>query len=277
MNLYTIFILPFYVPILNGVLYLVKVLPGHDLGVAIILVTLAIKLVLYIPSLAAIKSSRQLQTLQPRLKAIQKQYKGDKEGLAREQMKLYKESKVNPLSSCLPTLIQFPILIALYQVFFVGLSLDQNHIIQAKELAHVWGPLRDHFSTTALNNISFGFLDLTKTGVFKFPEFFSWNLVLGLLAGAGTYWQTKMLASPPEPKIEGAKDEDFTSTLNRQNKVLMPLLFAFISFKFSAGLALYWVFSTIFTIIQQYIFLRRHPMAPAAAPTTGVTTTPTPQ
>lgn len=263
--LYLIFILPFYVPILNAVLFLVKALPGHDLGVAIILVTIAIKVVLYIPSLSAIKSSRQLQSLQPRLNAIKQQFKNDKEGLAREQMKLYKESRVNPFSSCLPTLIQFPILIALYQVFFNGLNLDAHHIVHASQQAHLWGSLRTYFATTPINTISFHFLDLTKTGSFELSKLLSWNLVLALLAGAATFWQTQMLASPKEPKIKEAKDEDFTSAMNRQNKYLMPLLFAFISFRFSAGLALYWFVSSLFTVIQQYFFLKRHPLSSPGA------------
>src|SRR5688572_13352355 len=102
-----------YQPIFNTVLYFHKILPGQDMGLAIIIVTILIKLLLYTPSLAAIRSSRQLSTLQPKLKALQEKYKNNKEELAKEQMKLYRESKINPLSSCLPILIQLPILYAL--------------------------------------------------------------------------------------------------------------------------------------------------------------------
>src|SRR6266850_5467507 len=116
-----------YQPILNALLWLVKELPNHDLGLAIIIVTLAIKGIFYLPSLSAIRASRALQTLQPRLKELQERYKNDREALAREQMKMYRESKVNPLSSCLPLLIQLPFLYALYRVFFNGLHLDSHH------------------------------------------------------------------------------------------------------------------------------------------------------
>lgn len=253
-----------YDPILNALLYLQRALPGHDMALAILLLTLAIKGIFYLPSLAAIRSSRQLQTLQPKLKNLQEQYKNDREGLAREQMKLYKESKVNPLSSCLPLVIQLPFLYALYRVFFNGLHADSHGLLIASQLKHVYPALREYFATVPLHTITLGGLDLGK----------SHNIILAVLAGASQFWQTKMLAAPKEPKTKGARDEAMTSAINKQATYLFPILTLYISYTFAAGLALYWLISTLFTIVQQYIFLRQHPLPPKALPdpTHGSTT-----
>jgi YidC/Oxa1 family membrane protein insertase len=240
-----------YEPILNGLLYVQKILPNHDMGLAIILVTLLIKGILYIPSLAAIRSSQQLQSLQPKLRALQQQYKNDREGLAKEQMKLYKDSKVNPLSSCLPILIQLPILIGIYQVFFNGLKLDDQGLLVKEQLEHVYHWLRDYYSTTPINTLFLNFLDITK----------SHNIPLALLAGATQFWQSKMLAAPKEPKTPEARDEALTSTMNRQMTYIFPVVTLLFTYNLPAALGLYWVASTVFTIVQQYIFLRSHKIA----------------
>lgn len=237
-------------PLFNALLYIQKVLPGHDLGLAIILLTLLIKAALYIPSLSSIRASRQLQTLQPQLKAIQELYKNDREKLAQEQMKLYKESKVNPLASCLPLIIQIPFFIGLYQVFITGLKIDTNGILHPDVLKHVYPALRGYYETTAINPMFLSFINLSGKH----------NIVLAVMAAAFQFWQTKMLASPPEPKIKEAKDESMTSAMNKQMMYLLPLFTGYISYTFPAGLALYWVTQSVLTIAQQYVFLRRHPI-----------------
>lgn len=251
-----LFDIAIYEPILNALLFIQKILPGHDVGIAIILVTLLIKGILYVPSLAAIRSSRQLQTLQPRLKEIQEKYKNDRETLAKEQMKLYKESKVNPLSSCLPVLIQLPILIGLYRVFFDGLKIGADGMLVDAQLSHVYHWLREYFTTTPLNTMFLNFVDITKNH----------NVILALLAGGSQFWQSRMLAAPKEPKTPEARDEAMTSAMNRQMMYIFPVITLIFTYNLPAGLGLYWVTSTVFTIVQQYIFLRTHKMAngPAA-------------
>lgn len=253
----TWFTVGIYEPLFNGLLFLVKYIPGHDLGLAIILLTLIIKFALYIPSLSSIRASRQLQTLQPQLKKIQEQYKNDKEKLAQEQMKLYRDSKVNPLASCLPLIIQIPFFIGLYQVFIGGLKIDANHLLQGSELSHVYPALRAYFEQTPINTMFLGFIDLGKSGGVA-------NIVMALVAGGAQFWQTKMLAAPKEPKLKEAKDESMTASMNKQMTYLLPLFTAYLAYKFPAGLGLYWVVQSAFTIVQQYIFLRRHPLTPPA-------------
>ncbi len=252
----TWFTVGIFEPLFNALLYIQKLLPGHDLGIAIILLTLVIKAALYIPSLSGIRASRQLQTLQPKLKAIQTQNKDNKEKLAQEQMRLYKESKVNPLSSCLPLLIQIPFFIGLYQVFISGLKIDHNGILGAAELKHIYPFLRGYYEATPINTMFLGFVNLVgKKGVA--------NIVFALLAGATQFWQTKMLAAPKEPHIKEARDESLTSATNKQMTYMLPLFTAYLAYTFPAGLALYWTTQSVLTIAQQYVFLRRHPLTPA--------------
>lgn len=244
-----------YLPTFNALLYLEKILPGHDLGLAIIIVTLVIKFILYFPSLSAIRASRQLQTLQPRLKQLQQQYKNDKETLAREQMKLYKESRVNPAASCLPVLLQLVVFYQLYQVFLNGLKIDEHGLLRPEQVQQLYGPLQAYFSSNPINTMFAHFVDVTK----------SHNIALAAIAGAAQYWQSKMLASPKEPNIPAARDESVTSTVNKQMLYILPLFTAYFTYRFPAGLALYWTVSSLFTIAQQYLFLSSHPVTPTPA------------
>ena len=152
-----------FVPTFNALMFLEKVLPGHDLGLAIILVTVVIKLVLYIPSLAAIKASRQLQEIQPLDKALQAKYKDNPQQLAQERMKLYKEHKVNPAASCLPMIIQILVFYQLYQVFLNGLKVTDAGLLQPDHIKELYGPLRDYFTTHPLNTHFLGVIDLRAT------------------------------------------------------------------------------------------------------------------
>lgn len=251
-----------YVPIYNALLWLVQVIPGHDLGLAIILITLAIRLVLYYPSLASIKSSRQLQNLQPRLKELQAKYKDDKESLAREQMKLYKESKVNPASSCLPLIVQLLVFYQLYQVFLNGLKLSPEGFIQADQLKDLAGGLRAYFETNAINATLFGWIDLSA----------SKNIFLAVFTGLTQFWQTKMLAAPKEPKTPEARDEAMTASITRSMTYTLPILMTWITFTLPAGLGLYWSISSLFGVAQQYLFMKTHPVKPANQTTPPATT-----
>ncbi len=242
-----------YVPLYNALLWLVQVLPGHDLGLAIILITLLVRAVLYYPTLAQMRASRQLQALQPKLKALQEQFKNDKEGLAREQMKLYKESRVNPAASCLPIIIQLVVFYQLYQVFRTGIAVESTGFLKPEHLKDLAGSLQTYFTDNQLHTSFFGILDLTATRTVG-------NIILAVLTGASQFWQTKMIAAPSEPRTPGAQDEAMTATMNRSMMYTLPLLMAWITYTLPAGLGLYWIASAAFGIVQQYIFLKTHPL-----------------
>ncbi len=225
-----------YQPLLNLLVFLYNVVPGQDLGVAIIILTIIIKLVLYPLSHQAIKSQKALQELQPKIEEIKKQCKNDKEKLAKETMELYKSNKVNPLSSCLPLLIQLPFLIAVFQVFRTGLSVESLDLLYP----FIQNPEQ-------LNPITLGILDLSKPSV-----------ILAVLTGASQFWQTKMLSTNrPKKATPGAKDEDMMAMMNKQMLYFMPILTIFIGVSLPAGLVLYWFITTLLTIFQQQIMFKK--------------------
>ena len=238
-----------YEPLFNGLIYLYHVIPGKDIGIAIILLTLAIKIILFFPSLSAIKSQKALQETQPKLEALKKKYKNDKEELGRQLMKFYKENKVSPFSSCLPLLIQLPILLALYQVFLNGLITDPTTgLLVPNQLNHLYGYLKDIYSNTPIHSMFLGFVDMAK----------SKNIILAVIAGALQFWQGKMMVTmKPAIKTAGSKDEDRAASINRQMIYFMPVITVIFGYQFPAGLTLYWIVSTLFTIVQQYYFFRK--------------------
>lgn len=223
----------FYQPIFNLLVFLYNIIPGHDLGVAIILLTIIIKLALLPLSKQSIKSQKAMQELQPKIDEIKVKYP-KKEEQAKAMMELYKNEKINPFSSCLPLLIQLPFLWAVFKVFRAGLSNGSLNMVYS--FLH---------RPEALNPIFFGFLNLSVP-----------NIYLAVLAGAAQFWQAKMLPiKKSEVKGEGTQDESMTVIMNKQMIYFMPLLTFFMCLKFPAGLALYWFVTTMLTAAQQiYIF-----------------------
>jgi len=241
-----------YEPLFNALIFLHKIIPGHDIGIAIIVLTIIIRFILYFPSLSSIKSQRSLQELQPKVDEIKKKYKDNREEQGRQLMKIYKEHKVNPLYSCLPMLIQLPILYALFRVLINGLHTDPTTgILVDAQLQHLYGPLREIYTTTPLSSMFLGFVDLAKKN----------NYILAILAGAFQYWQSKMMMAKAPPKnIPGAKDENMAAIFSKQTTYIMPIVTVFFGISFPAGLTLYWLVTTIFSVVQQYIFNKSHPI-----------------
>ncbi len=221
-----------YQPIFNLFVWLYNIIPGHDVGLVILAVTILVRLALYPLTSASIKSQRSLQDLQPKIAAIKLQYANDKQKQTQAIMELYKNNKVNPLASCLPMLIQLPILIALYKVLQDGLH--------SKNLADSLYPFITNPGT--INQISLGFLNLSLP-----------NTILAVLAGAAQFFQAKtmMRKSPPTQAGEGAKDEAMMAMMNKQMLYLMPVMTIIIGFKLPGGLTLYWFFGTLLMVAQQ--------------------------
>ena len=227
----------FFRPIFNLLVYIIGHMPGGDLGLAIIILTVVIKLILLPLSKSSIKSQKSLQDLQPKVDEIKAKYKDKKEEMGRAMLDLYKEHKVNPFSSCLPLLVQFPFLIAIFQVFRAGIT------DSAMGMLYSFVEKPEH-----INNIFLGFLDLSKP-----------NYVLAVLAGAAQFWQAKMMMTKrPAVKSPGAKDENFTAIMNKQMLYIMPIMTVVIGVTLPGGLALYWLTTTVLTALQQvYIFKQK--------------------
>lgn len=229
----------FYQPILNLLVGIYNIIPGHDLGIAIVILTVIIKIALLPLAHKSLKSQKALQILQPKIKEIQTKYKEDKQRMTIELMELYKREKVSPFSSFLPLLIQLPILIALYRVLIKGLGEEKLSGLYS----FIYNP--EH-----LNNVSFGILNLGEK-----------NLVLAVFAGVAQFIQSKMFSQKQPPKEvskkAGAKDEAMLSIMNKQMLYFMPAFTVFIGATLPAGLTLYWFLSTVLMIIHQYIFFRK--------------------
>jgi YidC/Oxa1 family membrane protein insertase len=220
-------------PIYNALILLYNIIPGHDLGVAIILLTVLVRLILYPVAQKQIESQKKLQDLQPEIKKLQDKHKGDKEKQGRALMEFYKEKKVNPASGCLPLVVQIVFFIALYRAFIAGLNFNTG----CSELySFVSCP-------ASINAKFFGLLDLAKP-----------NMVLAAIAAAGQFVQTKMMmAKTPVSSKKG----DFASIMNQQMLYIGPILTLFIGLRFPAGLAVYWIVNTLFAIGQQYLIMKK--------------------
>jgi YidC/Oxa1 family membrane protein insertase len=223
----------FYQPILNLLVFLYNIF--GDLGIAIIALTIVIKLILLPLSKKSIKYQKATQDLQPKLSELKEKYKGDQQQLSAAMMALYKENKINPFSSCLPLLIQFPFLIAIFRVFRDGFA--QNHLDLLYSFVANPG---------TINTMSFGILELSAR-----------SIILAVLAGVAQFVQAKMLLTKkPEIKTNESRDEDMASIMNKQMTYIMPIITVVIGISFPAGLTFYWLLTTLFTIIQQKIILR---------------------
>ena len=223
----------FFRPIFNALVELYNL--TDDIGTAIIILTVIVRLIILPVTLKSLRSQKALQGLQPKLNALKEKYKNDKPGLAKATMELYREEKVNPASSCLPLVIQLPVFIALYQAMRVVLN-NQG-----------MGDLY-HFVATpgAIHAVAFGFLDLTKA-----------NVTIAVAAGLSQYWQAAMLTrNTPVVKTAGAKDESMTAMMNKQMLYMMPVMTVVIGYKLPGGVILYWLVTNLLTILQQYVFLR---------------------
>jgi YidC/Oxa1 family membrane protein insertase len=226
----------FYQPILNLLVWLYNVIPGHDIGIAIILMTIIIKMILWPLSRQSIKSQKALQELQPKIEELKKQYAGNQQEMGKAMLDLYRENKVNPFSSCLPLLVQLPFLWAVFRVFQTGLSNGSLDLVYS----FIARP-------EAINAVSFGFLNLAKP-----------NYALALLAGLAQFWQAKMMMSK-KPVIDApeSKDESMAAIMNKQMLYMMPIMTVFIGLTLPGGLSLYWLVTTLLTVLQQKVMFRR--------------------
>ena len=232
-----IFKVIFYQPILNLLVFIYNIIPGHDLGITIIILTIIIKLVLWPLSNQSIKSQKSLQDLQPKIEEIKKKYANKKEEMGKAMLELYKNNKVNPFSSCLPLIIQLPFLFAVFGVFRNGLANGS--------LALVYPFIA---RPEVINNISLGFIDLSRP-----------NIAMAVLAGIAQFWQVKMMSiQKPLVKSPGAKDENMAAIMNKQMQYMLPIMTVVFGFSFPGGLMLYWLASTVLTALQQlYLYNKK--------------------
>lgn len=223
-----------YRPLLNLLVFFYNVIPGHDIGIVIIVLTIFIRLALAPSFHKSLKSQKAMNDLQPKLNALKEKHKEDKEAQAKAMMELYKEHKINPLGSCLPLIIQLPILIGLYQVFRIALGGHQ-----------LTGLYRFIHTPSNISPYFLHFLDLSKPSIY-----------LGVIAGLAQFWQSKLMM----PK-SGQQQDATMKAMQLQTTYVLPVLSVIIAIRLPAGLPLYWIVTTLFAVAQQYYIIRKQPVA----------------
>ncbi len=227
-------------PMVNILLWIYSLI--GNFGVAIIIFTILIRMVTYPLTIQQMKSAQVQQDFQKSAKwqEVQKKYKDDKQKLQEEQMKLYKEMGVNPLGSCLPTLIQFPIIIGLYQAIIRALAVTP---LQLQDLhKHIYSFL-DAASLIPINN-QFLWMDLSQPERLMVP-FLSFGIpTLAIIVLVTTYLQQKLMT--PASGNAGEQGAQMMKAMN----LYMPFLMGYLALTFASGLSLYFVTGNLISIVQ---------------------------
>ncbi len=226
-----------YRPLFNLLIVFVGFLPGNSVGLAIILLTIIVRVSLFPLTGKSIRAQRAMKELEPELKIIREKYKENKQEQAKKTMELYKDKGVTPFSGCLPLFIQIPIIIGLYFVFKDLTIIDQSQFYSF--VSHP-GSLDMHF-------LSF---DLASKSAF-----------LAVCAGITQYFQADLSLgrqAPPPPKGSTPSfQEDFARSMQLQMRYILPIMIVFIAFSSSAAVALYWTTSNILSITQELLIRRK--------------------
>ena len=232
MELYNTFL---YQPLFNATIFLYNTLPGSDFGVVIIALTLVIRLVFFPLTVRTTLSQRALGRINPQMKEIKEKFKNDTQAQSVAIMKLYKDHNVNPLSGCLPLLIQLPILIALYQVFGAGFKPENLNLIYS----FIKNP--EHINTTSL-----GFLNITLR-----------SIPLAFITGFFQYIQLNRNQALIKDS-SGSSPQKEIQILNKQMLYFFPVMIIIIGWNLPAGLLLYWLTTTLFSIGEQAYIKTRY-------------------
>jgi YidC/Oxa1 family membrane protein insertase len=215
-------------PMLNLLVLMAGFLFG-SFGLAIVLLTIIVRVVTLPLTLRQLRSTRAMQEIQPRMKELQKKYGKDKERLNKEMMALYKEQGVNPIGCAFPMLIQFPIWIALYQGIIQGLGYAPENLLGLSRQLYSAGVIQQQVPL----NSHFLWLDLG-----------SGDIIMAILV-AGSMWFLQKMS-------QVATADPQQQTMSRVMIWLMPLMFGFFAMSFPSGLSVYWVLSNLISIVIQY-------------------------
>jgi YidC/Oxa1 family membrane protein insertase len=224
----------FYQPIYNVLVFLMTLLPWADAGVIIILVTIIVRLILFPLSQKTIRTQLKMKEIGPELEAIKVKYSNDKQEQAKQTMAFYKQKGVNPFSGFFAILIQFPIIISLYSIFYRG-GISQIDPSQLYSFVHMPGH--------AVSMVFLGLVSLTSK-----------NIVFALLAAVTQFIQAQIITPPQPPVVKGAKKSiggDLARSMTFQSKYVFPIIIFFIAYNVSAAVSLYWIVSNLFSIGQE--------------------------
>lgn len=242
-------------PILNGLIVFYKIFSGIGLpgafGLAIIALTVLIRLILNPLTASQLKSAKKMQEMKPKMDELSKKHGKDKIKRQQAQMQLYKEAGVNPASGCFLLLLQMPVLIALYNVFMelLGTGGLQKIIENVNHLVY--------FPFLKLDSLNFSFLGISLIDKPQDYQKIGWWLLLVPVATAVLQWYQTKLMAPPSAKVTGGKpagekkEDDTAQIMQKQMMIMFPLMIGWFAFSFPVGLSLYWNTFSILGIIQQ--------------------------
>lgn len=235
----TLFNAAIFEPLYNALILIYNLVP--DIGFAIILLTVIIRLTLNPISKKGLESQKKMRELQPKIKELQKKYSDDKQLQSQKVLELYQKEKINPASGCLPLIVQMIFLIALYRVFLIGLNAEQ---VTDNLYSFISNPER-------INPISLGFFDLSAP-----------SIQLTIIAAALQFWQSKLMLGKMDKNKEDSKQKkessssteepNFSEIMQKQMLFLGPIMTLLIGSRFPSGLVVYWIVTTVFMIFQQY-------------------------
>lgn len=243
----TLFHVAFYNPLYNALVALVALVPSGDVGLAVVILTILIRLVLLPFSLSAARTQRAMKHLEPKLKELKEKHKGDKEKEAVETLSLYKEAKVNPFSSILTALIQIPVLLALYWVF-------RYEPFATLDLARLYS------FTPVPPSVSLFFLGLVSVS--------GKSLILAVCAGLAQFLQAHLALSGTLKPSGTGMQADFQRAMGMQLRFVFPFLIATISYTTSSAIALYFITTNLAGALQEWWVKRKlasHPLPQTAS------------
>lgn len=225
----------FYQPLYNALAFLIDIVPGGDIGLAIIILTILVKVIILPLSNKALVSQAKMKELEPEIHKIKEKYKGKQEEIAKKTMALYKEKGVHPFSGCLPLFIQMPVVMALYFVFMKG----GQHIDPTQLYSFVSAPDKS-------NLLFLGLIDLSKK-----------SLIIAVVAGIAQYTHTKI--SMPAPAPRGGSDkasfsDEFARSMHMQMRYVFPVMMAVFAYAISGVVGLYLATSSTFSVVHELFF-----------------------
>jgi YidC/Oxa1 family membrane protein insertase len=233
-----------YVPIYNLLVFLVG-LPGSDIGVAVILATIVVRLVLWPLSMSAARSQKAMKVMQPEMKRVQEKYKDDKETQMKEVMALYKKYDIHPFASILPVFIQLPIIIGLYWVFRTE-SLPSIDVSLLYPFVH---------APAAASALFLGVVMITGH-----------NLILAVLAALaqGAHAWYAIPVPPASAEVTSTPGDDFARAMTLQARFVLPIVIGVVAYA-SGAIALYFITSSLVSVLQEFMVRR----TPAPTPVTS--------
>lgn len=250
----------FFQPLLNALIFLYNLL-GHNLGLAIIGLTVLIRGALTPLTLPSLKSGQKMKELQPEINKLKAQYSKDKQAFAKKQLELFKAHGVNPAAGCLPQIIQLVVLIALYQAFNLALKADGNLVANLNKF--LYAPLQ--LSQDFVLNTKFLYLNLAQPDLFTIPALKIAGLTLNklpgiflILAAVVQFLSSKLMmpstkAAANQAEKTKTQTDDLATSMQTQMLYLFPLMTLFIGFKFPSGLVLYWLVFSLIMLVQQLL------------------------